>query len=900
MRLHRLEVSGIGPFAERQVVDFDRLNEAGLFLLSGPTGSGKTSVLDAVSIALFGQPPGVRKGRRDLVSHHRDPEAAPEVRLEATVGGRRIRVTRTPAHTRPKKRGEGETEENPSVALEVAGPDGGWQPVSSRIAEADRQLREWIGMDHDQFAQVVMLPQGEFATFLRADAKERRRVLERLFPSHDFAFVEDWLRRRAGKAREERDEKRAEIDRRLAAAAAVAGQEGDSGSPERVGAWVEATKIRLETAVAAAAEVQEEAQAEFERADGHRRAARDREQEIAARDQEAKRAAADWDRARAELSGRPGGLTVQPEIAELPTEPGESAAAEVRQRERDLRAVIAELEAFERDQLARAEELSGVVRGIAAQIERAEREKTELAASQAEAPERIAKFESALREAEGAAAGLAAAEQNLATVADRLASARRRDGLAPQLRAAEEAVQEERELAVVARERWLHLREARLAGIAAELSSGLASGEPCPVCGALDHPAPAAGTEDAPSKEAEAEAEDDLASRERAVEEARARLDALRQEFQQFDGRAGGAPVAELAARHESAERECQGAREKAERRGGLVAELRRLRDRQDEATERLAEIDREVATLAERRKAAEREVGEIREREDVLRADDPGVPARRERLKAAADLLHEAAGAAVRGEAARKARRAAEAIELEVPLEQAQVAYAAAAEQLEAATARLATARNREADFAREAAALPVLMGEYEPLVEAAATASELAGLALGNNPARLQLSTYVLAARLEQVIEAANVRLTPMSSGRYRLVYSAELAARGAMSGLGIRVFDSYTGLEREPTSLSGGESFYASLSLALGLAEVVQRESGGRRLETLFIDEGFGTLDSDTLDQVMSVLDELREGGRVVGVVSHVEELKNRIPSRIEVTPSPSGSRLSLLAA
>lgn len=911
MRLHRLEIRGIGPFAERQEIDFDRLNQAGLFLLSGPTGSGKTSVLDAVSIALFGHAPGVRQRGRDLVSHHRRPEEAPEVRLEATLGARRIRVTRSPAHTRPKQRGEGVTEKNPTVALELQDADGEWQPVSSRISEADRQICEWLGMDSGQFSQVVMLPQGEFATFLRADAKDRRRLLERLFPSHDFAFVERWLRDHALAARQARDEKRAEIERRLAAAAAVAGQvaadetgaemaaaEGEPETtlddPERVAAWVEATTARLDAAVAATTDSRKRVQAEFERADGRRRAARERENEIATREREARGAVADWTRVRTEL----GRSSAPAELAELPETPDENSAAMVRQRERELRAVIAELEAFERDQLARAAELAKTGRELAAQIERGEREQAELAASQAEAPERVAALESALREAEGAAAALAAAERNLATLADRLAAARRRDGLAPQLGAAEEAVRQERELSVAARERWLHLREARLAGIAAELSAGLRPGEPCPVCGALDHPAPAAAADDAPSKETEVAAQEEVAARERSVEEARARLDALRQEFQQFDGRAGGAPAADLAAEHQRAERECEAARAKAERREGLAAGLSRLRDREAAAAERLAEIERELVALAERRAAAEREIAEIREREDALRADDSGVPARRRRLERIAELLHEAADAATRAENARKARAAAEAIELEVPLAEALAAYEAAAERLDAATAVLATARNRQADFDREAAALPELMRQYEPLVEAAAVATELAGLAQGQNPARLQLSTYVLAARLEQVIEAANLRLAPMSSGRYRLVYSAELAGRGAISGLGIRVLDAHTGLEREASSLSGGESFYASLSLALGLAEVVQRESGGRRLETLFIDEGFGTLDSDTLDQVMAVLDDLRDGGRVIGLVSHVEELKTRIPTRIEVTPRPHGSTLTLV--
>jgi exonuclease SbcC len=135
-------------------------------------------------------------------------------------------------------------------------------------------------------------------------------------------------------------------------------------------------------------------------------------------------------------------------------------------------------------------------------------------------------------------------------------------------------------------------------------------------------------------------------------------------------------------------------------------------------------------------------------------------------------------------------------------------------------------------------------------------------------------------------------------MSSGRYELVYSGDVAAHGAASGLGIRVFDSHTSGTRSTGTFSGGESFYASLSLALGLAEVVQQESGGKPLETLFIDEGFGTLDARTLDQVMDVIDDLREGGRTVGLVSHVDELRNRVTARIEVHPTKSGSTIEVV--
>ena len=184
-------------------------------------------------------------------------------------------------------------------------------------------------------------------------------------------------------------------------------------------------------------------------------------------------------------------------------------------------------------------------------------------------------------------------------------------------------------------------------------------------------------------------------------------------------------------------------------------------------------------------------------------------------------------------------------------------------------------------------------------PLRANHATVSGLADLVAGRgqNGRRMSLHSYVLAARLEEVLVAASARLSQMSSGRYEFVHSDAMGPHGRRGGLGIEVRDEYTGAVRATTTLSGGETFYASLALALGLADVVSAEAGGRVLDTIFIDEGFGTLDPEALDEVMGVLDELRSGGRVVGLVSHVDELRARIPGRLHVIRGENGSRLQM---
>jgi exonuclease SbcC len=222
------------------------------------------------------------------------------------------------------------------------------------------------------------------------------------------------------------------------------------------------------------------------------------------------------------------------------------------------------------------------------------------------------------------------------------------------------------------------------------------------------------------------------------------------------------------------------------------------------------------------------------------------------------------------------------------------------------------ATTRRREEAVAelerarRVAGALEVLAGDVAAaeleLVELRAWADQVTALAdlvngRGSNTLRMRLQSFVLAARLEQVAEVASRRLVEMSGGRYTFLHSDAQGRHGARGGLGLDVFDEYTGVRRPTKTLSGGESFMASLALALGLADVVTAESGGVQLDTLFVDEGFGSLDPQSLDAVMTVLDELRRGGRTVGVISHVEELRTRIPTRLEVVTGREGSRLAV---
>jgi exonuclease SbcC len=232
-------------------------------------------------------------------------------------------------------------------------------------------------------------------------------------------------------------------------------------------------------------------------------------------------------------------------------------------------------------------------------------------------------------------------------------------------------------------------------------------------------------------------------------------------------------------------------------------------------------------------------------------------------------------------------------------PVEEQQHAVEAADAELSTATALLAQAESRRTSLERLAPSLGAAVDALAPLVETASAVRRLADLCAGQgqNALRMTLSAFVLAARLEEVAEAASVRLRRMTQGRYELVHTDGASRGGVRAGLGLLARDAWSGQDRDTATLSGGETFLASLALALGLADVVMAEAGGARIEALFVDEGFGTLDEETLDEVMDVLDGLREGGRVVGLVSHVSELRQRIPAQVEVRRGRSGSDLVL---
>ncbi len=1013
MRLHSLDVRGFGPFAGTVEVDFDALSASGLFLLSGATGAGKTSVLDAVCFALYGDVPGDRSGAKRLRSDQAAPEAPCEVTLEVTLAARRFRITRSPAHRRPKRRGTGLTTEPAKVSLSEL-VEGAWVHRSGRADETGHLVGELMGMNLTQFTQVALLPQGEFQAFLRAGADDRQKLLARLFRTARFEQVERWLRDRRTTLRHQTHQAHQE----LADVVSRVSEVGDEPLPdhwsihdlsvpasdgELVG-WLTQRQSSMGATVVAARESADEATAaehdSRQRLEEARAITARRAQLMAAREEQralqagavdqlrrheeiasARRAAAVVDlcdldqqtQARRHTTRERGSTLLQAAL-DHGLLPPLGAAAELITAE-DPTSLVDRIDRAVQAESARAVHLRASI-PRAARVTELSLELSELTTRRAELRSELEELDQ--RERERAASTielrgeldeqvLLAAEgprieEDLVALEAQVAAQEEADRLGDEIRVARGhhavAVRGVQDL----RERWLGLKEARLESMAAEIAGRLAVGACCPVCGSVEHPDKASAVPGAADAEQERaalheldEAQSlahlrdvevrDLETRRRAVLDRTGSGEledphAIRSEQERLRGAARGAGAA--ASRVEALREQEEAARRRDEddraRRAGLERdhagchasaqareeELRRLEAELSaqlsdtdpaelphliESCDRRVESGRAALSALLEADSADRESAQSTARlQTALRRTgfaDPAEVRRAVRSAAEVTALEEAErrhdeqlAALTRilsepGASETLSTPAPDLKAVESDFDRVQQQAAACREHLALSTSRVERLR----DLARDLAAAHA---RWEPLHTEWTMTASLCSFVEGkaaDNRWQMRLSAYVLAYRLTQVVDAANERLATMSDQRYGLVHTGQRAGGERRGGLGLLVRDDWSGETRDPATLSGGETFVVSLALALGLADVIAHEAGGAMLETLFVDEGFGSLDADTLDAVMDTLDGLRDGGRVVGVVSHVAEMRDRIPAQLVVTKSRSGSTLSL---
>ncbi|HLS48671.1 MAG TPA: SMC family ATPase [Actinomycetaceae bacterium] len=1012
MRIHYLALQAIGPFAQRYEIDFDELSASGLFLLEGPTGAGKSTIIDAIVYALYNRLASERASNQRLHSNHADPSTTPRIELVFSTSTATYRVHRVPKHERPKRRGEGTTSENAKAwlwqlthwdpAAHSAAPDSApeafGQPLAATPQEVATELSRVLPLSAQQFTQTVVLPQGQFATFLQAKPEDRRAVLQEVFGTQIYVAVQDELADRARAARRELDAVRGAVGEAVrgfltAAEVEEAGAEHElltraeaeldaatlTEASERVVARAraahEAALARKEDAAAA----EEEATSALTAAQELDRLLERRRGLIAERhDLEQQAAAMALQEERVRAAERAAALAASMGRSRRAAEDADAAAELLAQLRAEVSAaadgqeLAAHEDAAELDGLAREchrllgglEELLEVEAGLetrrselaaqGAAITQAHDALTALRERREARPQARAELVSRQATAQRAAAAAVSAEATREAARGVHAAAEAAVAATGELTEATRRAQELGASAGAAHGEAGRLRQAWVAGLAGTLAADLAEGEACAVCGSTSHPAPAAPPEEAVTLEAVEQAEAEAHRLSAELADAAAARDVLAERRRTYEEQSGGVGVPEAAERLAQAEAAVAAAEQAAAEAAELAEELTEFDDASARLSEEAAQSERD---LAQARVAAQAARDRLAEDTAAINAQLAGADSLSERSEALRRRSQwcERLATALRAVATHKTAAAQAAADLDAELTAAGFASVAEVdaatmprEELSAATDAVADyhrQRQRVADGLAEPA-VASLTGTEDPAVAAHAQAAtearsallaaaddattaggvlsraqrareellgrlatldekstsaravlRMASIAAGaeGNHHATTLATYVLLRRFEDVVAAANHRLDAMSDGRYRLarIDEREGGQRSLRAGLGLEVRDNFTDTARDPHTLSGGETFYVSLCLALGLADIVTSEAGGVSLETLFIDEGFGSLDPDTLDAVLAELSGLQAGGRSVGIVSHVSELKSRIAERIEVRRLSNGA-------
>ena len=1024
MKIRWLRIVGIGPFAGEHTVDFSAFEDSGLFLLDGPTGAGKSTLIDAITFALYGDVARTKDASKDrLRSNHISDSDPSEADLVFEVATGIYRVTRTPAYTPAGKKSQRNSKSTLTRVVEDPDAPDGWrtvEPIASGPRDVGYEIPRIVGLDKDQFLQTIVLPQGKFSQFLNATSDAREQILRDIFDTQIYVDFTKALVDAAASSKRGIEERRVaaigafervrSLDDALSenvhtdapgaqerSAEAEEAAQLDAGAEDSstVTRWAEEACNRAREAHAQTLRVAEaatEAAREASRALAEGRAVAEAQAEHArvsatladlaaseeaiASDREcagqARRALAVAPLDAAEASARDRLETAGDQVAALSPALGDGDAIDPSSLTPEAVAQIGARAQDLRDEATRTrgslEEALTVERSLPearAQIEslRSRREQASARVASIEAeretlPLRIEQATEALRLMRADADTLPEAASALRAINERLDASMQADLLRSALLGASDELREATVAAKLANAAAADGHDLWIAQSASALARELEEDTPCPVCGSTAHPAPAPAADGEITREQVAELDQARDRAESELRDAQARHQDLVRRIAQLN-EVAGAPTPTLETERDRAAELVAKLEALTPQISEIEAALAQERTRLDGLTDALTSAREAAASLASTLQERESALAAAVARVETERADYSSLDERAAALDERAHRSAALAGACADWDNARaalaQARRAltdalteqglgadswrtlllplpqVEALEARVATHEKALfaarealaserltrAAAASAPDLEALTE---TARKAEEDAAaasrasgileQHCAQLDAARASLEEALEALARAREQAGpirrladIAAASGPENLAstpLSAWVLIARLEEVLAAANPRLAAISSGRYELVSVPDDGTASRKSGLGLAIIDHDTDALRSPRTLSGGETFYTSLALALGLADVVSAEAGGIELRTMFIDEGFGSLDSHTLSLVMAQLQALRCAGRTVGVISHVEEMATQIADQIQVRTLPEGgSTLSVRA-
>ena len=922
MRPLRLTLSAFGPYASQTTLDLEKLGKGGLYLITGDTGAGKTTIFDAITYALYDHSSsGIREGSM-LRCKYADNKTPTFVELEFEVHGVRYMVRRNPEYQRPKARGEGMTTEKADATLTY--PD--TRPPVTKAKDVTAAVQEIIGLDYNQFSQIVLIAQGQFTKLLNASTEERSRIFRKLFRTQRYAQLQERLQAEAAALNQQRTAQNAKLDS-LLGGLQFAPDDPDAEAlralcaqtvPETALALLDALTSRQAAALEEAGTALQTTEAQLDTVQRQLGAAA-QAQQLTARQAELAAARPALDAARAEADRHAG------DAAQL-----DVLTAQVTQAQSALAAYDA-LDALCRQQT----EAQDAARLAAAQAQKRRTQLDSLNAALAAAETEL----SALADADTRLLALQTHSTQLAQRGEALTKLEQRLAECQhQAKRAHKAQESYRAAAAAqdeARARRDALERAFLDAQAGLLAESLTEGAPCPVCGSTHHPARALLPHTAPTqaqveaaRQAAAAADRQAQTASTAAQSALAaaneakislRRDAETLLPERFTAPEGTVPLtfalmtnilAEETAALQTAQADCATQCRQAEadcRRKAQLEADRQNKTRQRPALEQAAaEADRSAAAQNAGADALEGQIAERRaalpypRRADAQAALDK-LEADRSALRTGMDTaqrrLKQAEQTVAAAEAAVDALTAQQtAAQKELP---ARSAEELTAQQTELTAAR-ETLRSREKQLSAQLLPNRKTAAQYRAAAEARQTlesrwqwVSALAATAGGTltSKQKIKLEAYIQMNYLDRILRYANTRLMQMTAGQYELERIGAENQR-SQSGLDLGVIDHYNGTRRSVKTLSGGESFKASLALALGLSDEVQSSAGGIRLDTLFLDEGFGSLDEESLELAIRVLSGLTEGDRLVGIISHVGALKDRIDRQVVVHKARTG--------
>jgi len=908
-------MSAFGPYAGETAVDLSKLGDSGLYLITGDTGAGKTTIFDAITFALYGEASGGDRKPEMLRSKYAEAGTPTFVEMEFLSGGRTYTVRRSPEYERPKTRGEGTTVEKADAVLTY--PDG---HVVTRYKDVTKAVTELLGIDRGQFLQIAMIAQDDFRKLINADTESRGRIFRDIFRTGLYRDLQFALKDEAARQRA--------VYERLGQSAVqyLSGAVCSEENPlwPQVAAMQEAKAlVSPEQAAELLEQLAEGNAAEVESLSAKLMAVESALSEAEKRESEAKRES----EIRGQIAGAkqflsengPKLLILEAEYAELLSrEPEREALARTIAAAEAALPQYAELTKFRQEaenfaaETARLQtEIADAKEKLSIYREKTEEEKAELAALGEPEVKKVA--------CEAEIQRSAAAREQLESLLERI---REHTAAVRQLSEKQTSYLKAMDEYRAASDTFQAMERAYLDGQAGILASGLKEGEPCPVCGSANHPVPAKQADTVP-KDSEREAAKRLKdtaehlARDESAESgaAAAREEELRKEV------LAAAKSAGIDAPFEKLEEESLAVlKAKQERELVLKTSLTKFEASCSRKKVLAADIpEREEKQkkcadgIAEREKTAVTDVSLLAAKKEQIQklAASLAFPSEEEARKQLAALNVQKAAAARALEDARLAKE-----ELARTLAEKKAAAEALGKQLSgkepadfaALEEKIAALREEKSALsgARDGAvtrlhtnrtageSLRALCPQFHEAENRSAMLNALSGTANGavGGKEKITLETYVQTAYFDRVIARANIRLMKMSGGQYELVRQAEADNHVSQSGLGLEVVDHYNGTRRSASSLSGGESFKASLSLALGLSDEVRSASGGVKLDSMFVDEGFGSLDSESLEKAVNALCGITESGRIVGIISHVEELKDRIDRQIVVRKKRTG--------